>query len=272
MQGQIDQYLEEKAQKNQFEIIYSCESGGKVWGYGSASKKKQYSYIYYYPEDDKFSFDKQYGVIENTISDDVEIQGRDLRNVLKMISTSSPEIMEILSSPKVLDTDDCVNRHLIPIAQGYFCPKKTITYFLDNVSANLKSNFKGSSIDIYSYFSIIRSLLSAKWVATYLDIPPIHLKELMGLIEKDDSINAEINKLLLEENAADGNPLINRLPELDMYVTREALLCRQRAEDFPESIFSPSALHVFYDDFINDNMLDLDELRRKIEMEIGIEK
>ena len=84
-------------------ILYACESGSRAWGFPSRDSDYDVRFVYVHPAEWYLSIDleKKRDVIERPITDQIDLNGWDLRKALGLYRKSNPPLLEWLNSPIV---------------------------------------------------------------------------------------------------------------------------------------------------------------------------
>src|SRR5687767_6265789 len=81
------------------EILYACESGSRAWGFASLDSDYDVRFLYRHPVEWYLSVDDHADTIEVPVTDDLDINGWELRKALKLRRKSNPPLFEWLQSP-----------------------------------------------------------------------------------------------------------------------------------------------------------------------------
>ena len=87
-------------------VLYACESGSRAWGFASQDSDYDVRFIYVHSRDWYLSIEDRRDVIEEPISDSLDISGWELRKTLRLLRKSNPPLLEWLKSPVVYAWDE----------------------------------------------------------------------------------------------------------------------------------------------------------------------
>src|ERR1700677_3992429 len=87
-------------------VLYACESGSRAWGFASQDSDYDVRFIYVHSRDWYLSIEDRRDVIEEPISDSLDISGWELRKTLRLLRKSNPPLLEWLKSPGVYAGDE----------------------------------------------------------------------------------------------------------------------------------------------------------------------
>ena len=86
-------------------ILYACESGSRGWGFASPDSDYDVRFIYVHPLAWYLQVHVQRDVIELPISDELDINGWELRKALGLLRKGNATLIEWLDSPIVYRAD-----------------------------------------------------------------------------------------------------------------------------------------------------------------------
>lgn len=101
MRAEIAQKISEIEAKENVTVLYAAESGSRAWGFESPDSDYDVRFIYARPLEWYLSVSDRRDVLEYPISDDLDINGWDLRKALRLLAKSNPHLIEWLWSPFV---------------------------------------------------------------------------------------------------------------------------------------------------------------------------
>src|SRR6476660_157121 len=82
-------------------IVMAIESGSRAWGFASPNRDFDVRFIYAHPREWYVAVDleERRDVIEYGITDDIDLNGWDLRKALRLFWKSNPAFVEWIQSP-----------------------------------------------------------------------------------------------------------------------------------------------------------------------------
>ncbi|MBA5725283.1 nucleotidyltransferase domain-containing protein [Bombella favorum] len=91
--------LRQIEQEHGIEILFAVESGSRAWGFPSPDSDYDVRFVYRHRLDWYLSLKPGRDVIELPISDDLDVNGWDLRKALNLLTKPNPTLLEWLVSP-----------------------------------------------------------------------------------------------------------------------------------------------------------------------------
>src|SRR6201990_2789542 len=86
-------------------VLYACESGSRAWGFASRDSDYDVRFLYVHEPDWYLSVQDRRDVIEEPLSDELDVSGWELRKALRLLRKSNPPLLEWLKSPFVYGCD-----------------------------------------------------------------------------------------------------------------------------------------------------------------------
>lgn len=213
-------YLE---QEEGIRILYACESGSRAWGFPSSDSDYDVRFIYLRPKDWYLSIDleKKRDVIERSISDQIDLNGWDLRKALWLYRKSNPPLLEWLGSPIVYLEKYSITTQMRKLAPEYYSPKACMYHYLHMARGNYREYLKGERVWIKKYFYILRPLLAINWLEKDMGIVPTEFRELVNQVVGDKNLKQEIEKLIKAKEQGAELDYGPRIPVIGDFIDRE---------------------------------------------------
>lgn len=232
MRDIIAKQLAQIEQEEQVRIIYACESGSRAWGFPSQDSDYDVRFIYVRPLEWYLSIEEQRDVIERPISDQLDINGWDIRKALKLFRKSNPPLLEWLQSPIQYDEQYSVAEQIRSLSPLTFSPKSCMYHYLNMAKGNFRDYLQGEQVKIKKYFYVLRPLLACGWIERYETMPPMAFDELVEtLVPADTSLYTEIHDLLRRKKAGDELDMEPQLPAIQAYITAQIAHVEQLATE-----------------------------------------
>ncbi|WP_145333140.1 nucleotidyltransferase domain-containing protein [Paenibacillus xylanexedens] len=230
MRDIIARQLAQIEQEEQVRIIYACESGSRAWGFPSQDSDYDVRFIYVRPLEWYLSIEDQRDVIERPISDQLDINGWDIRKALKLFRKSNPPLLEWLQSPIQYDEQYSVAEQIRSLSPLTFSPKSCMYHYLNMARGNFRDYLQGEQVKIKKYFYVLRPLLACGWIERYETMPPMAFDKLVEtLVPADTSLYTEIHDLLRRKKAGDELDMEPQLPAIQAYITAQIAHVEQLA-------------------------------------------
>ncbi len=191
-------------QQHGVRVLLAVESGSRAWGFESPNSDYDARFIYAHPQDWYLSvgLEEQRDVIEYPIVDDIDLNGWDVRKALRLFWKSNPAFVEWIQSPIVYsERGDFASqaRGLVPAV--YSCVSG-VHHYRSMAKTNFRGYLKSDLVPLKKYFYVLRPLLSVRWLERYGTAPPIEFSKLLYLIQDNEALVADIEKLLARKRAS----------------------------------------------------------------------
>jgi predicted nucleotidyltransferase len=196
MQEIIRERLGHIEPQEDIKIFYACESGSRAWGFPSSDSDYDVRFLYIHPTEWYLSIENQRDVIEQPVSDQLDINGWDIRKALKLFRKSNPPLLEWLGSPiRYLERYTIVGnmREMAPV---YYSPAACIYHYLHMAQGNYREYLKGEQVWVKKYLYVLRPLLAIRWIEQELGVVPMGFSVLVDRLVSSLTLREEIKKLL----------------------------------------------------------------------------
>jgi len=180
----IEKKLQQIEKEYGIEILYSCESGSRAWGFPSPDSDYDVRFIYKQSLDKYLTIRPRKDHLSFPINDELDIYGWDISKVLQLITKSNTTPFEWLQSPIIYREDKKFKDDLWQFCQSYFCPRSNIHHYL-GVAKGAMETMQGKEIKIKKLFYVLRPILAALWCAEKNTIAAMSIYPLMDLLSDD---------------------------------------------------------------------------------------
>lgn len=226
-------------------VLYACESGSRAWGFASRDSDYDVRFLYVHARDWYLSIDDRRDVIEEPISDNLDVSGWELRKALRLLRKSNPPLLEWLKSPVVYAQDETFVGEFRELAAGYYSPVRCFKHYLHMACGNARDYLKGETVCLKKYLYVLRPMLACQWIERGMGEPPMLFDELVAGLVKDSSVLAAIDRLLEMKRSGDELDRAPHIEQLTSFITFE--LERLDALALPEEAApSNERLNVFF--------------------------
>lgn len=215
----VERKLREIEQAENVKIIYAVESGSRSWGFASPDSDYDVRFIYIRPEQDYLRLEKQRDVIEWELDEVLDINGWDLKKVLRYYHKSNATIFEWAGSPIVYRTTEKW-KHIAKEAEKYFSPKAVMYHYYGTARSNYFRFFEEEKVKYKKYFYVIRPILACQWIWKKACPPPVLFSELMES-ELDEEMKPFVEKLLRIKMLSLESEKGDKIRELDFYIKKK---------------------------------------------------
>lgn len=194
-----------KAEKEEgVRIVLAIESGSRAWGFASPNSDYDVRFIYAHPEDWYYAVDleERRDVIEYTITDEIDLNGWDIRKALKLFWKSNPAFVEWIQSPiKYIEVGGFAEgaRKFLP---EVYTQESGIYHYRSMAKSNRNRYLRAEMVPLKKYFYVLRPLLAVRWIQKYHTAAPIEFEKLLHLIGERKDILQEIDLLLAKKRDA----------------------------------------------------------------------
>ena len=212
-------------------ILYACESGSRAWGFASQDSDYDVRFIYMHDTAWYLRLGETRDVIEWALDEVLDINGWDLSKALRLMRASNPTVVEWLNSPIVYrERDEFTSvRNLVDSA---FSPRPIIYHYLNMARKNQATHLSADRVRLKKYFYVMRSLLSARWVAHRLSAPPIPFHELLDA-ELEPAMLPLFRDLIQQKATSVEHEPIPRIKKLDDWINATRAEIEDAIEDIP---------------------------------------
>ena len=222
MRELIVQRLKEIERENNVKILLAAESGSRAWGIASSDSDYDVRFIYARKMKDYLRLEDMRDVIELPISDELDINGWDLKKSLRLLYGSNPTLFEWLSSPIVYMKTPFYDR-LKDNMLKYFSQKKCLYHYLNMAERNCREHLNSDTVKAKKYFYVLRPVLACRWILDRHTPPPMLFCDL-SKAELPFELSEEVSCLLRLKTES------NEVKEIPKIVPIDNFLCEQIEE------------------------------------------
>lgn len=193
MTSRILEKLKEVEKSRGIEILLAVESGSRAWGFASPDSDYDIRFIYRHEKDWYLSpWDKD-ETIEFMTDDELDGSGWDLRKTFHLLLKSNAALLSWFYSPIVYVKNEKFYDVFKPLADECFSPI-AVSYHYLSMSKKYLEACRSDEVKLKSYFYLIRTALTGKWILEKGTVPPVLFRELLVLV--DDSTRKKIEELI----------------------------------------------------------------------------
>lgn len=248
MNTEIQSELERIERDHSVRVLYAAESGSRAWGFASRDSDYDVRFLYAHEPEWYVSIDQRRDVIEEPVSDSLDISGWDLRKALQLLRKSNPALMEWLKSPIVYKADPGFALMFGLLANEFYSPERGFLHYLSMAKSTAQSHLQGDHIVLKKYLYVLRPLLAAKWIGQDRGPVPMKFETLVDAMVEDPLVRVHISVLVARKRAGEEMSKGQRIPVISRYIERELarLETIAPAESAPAE---PEKLNEFFRDF-----------------------
>lgn len=219
--NEIQSQLTNLEQSENIQILYACESGSRAWGFPSADSDYDVRFIYLRKKDWYLSIDEGRDVIEKDMSNQIDLNGWDLKKALKLFRKSNPPLFEWLGSPIVYLEKYSVANKLRALLPEFYSPVSCMHHYFHMAEGNYRQYLKGDRVWVKKYFYVLRPILACNWIEQDLGTVPTEFSKLVDKVIEDDKFKRSISNLIIKKR--NGNELYwgPKIPEISEFINNE---------------------------------------------------
>ncbi len=204
-------------------VLYACESGSRAWGFPSQDSDYDVRFIYVQQREWYLSImlEHERDVIEQPLTDQLDVNGWDLRKALKLLAKSNPPLIEWLQSPIVYRDTFGVANKLRALLPEYAAPIACRYHYMHMAQNNNREYLRGEVIWVKKYFYVLRPLLAVLWIDAGRGVVPITFRTLVEGVVDDPALLQAIDELLVRKQAGDELDRGPRIAVISDFIERE---------------------------------------------------
>jgi len=204
-------------------IVLAIESGSRAWGFASPNSDFDVRFIYARPAEWYLAVDleERRDVIEYKITDDIDLNGWDIRKALRLFWKSNPAFVEWIQSPiSYIATGAFAAgaRELLP--HVYAC-ESGMYHYRSMAKTNYRGYLRAQQVPVKKYFYALRPLLSVRWIERYGTAAPIEFGKLLHLIADQPRLSEAIDELLVKKRMAPEMGLSEPVTVINQFIETE---------------------------------------------------
>ncbi len=214
--------LRQIEQDHDVEILFAVESGSRAWGFPSSDSDYDVRFIYRHRLDWYLSLMPGRDVIELPISDDLDVNGWDIRKALNLLMKPNPTLLEWLVSP-VRYVWQAQADELAAFAQQIEAGLSCQLHYLNLGRNSWKRAFQQDGTTHYKrLFYALRPAMALRWMRLHgQGQPPMNFQALCQGCDVPRSVLGPIRELLYlksrsrEQQSGPSIPAVNELIEAE---------------------------------------------------------
>lgn len=227
-------------------VLFACESGSRAWGFASRDSDYDVRFVYVHSRDWYLSVEDRRDVIEQPISDDLDVSGWDLRKALRLLRKSNPPLLEWLKSPVVYRQDRAFVAEFSALASEFYSPRRCFAHYLHMAFGNWRDYLRNREmVSFKKYLYVFRPLLACRWIERRRGQVPMLFAQLVENVLEEADVRCALDDLVARKQA--GDELATAPPVAVLSRFLEAELPRLEALAEPEeSAGDPEKLNDFF--------------------------
>jgi predicted nucleotidyltransferase len=228
VEQEILRRLKEIEQVHSVRILFACEAGSRAWGFASPDSDYDVRFIYVRNLEWYLSYniESKRDVIETAITDDLDIQGWDLKKALYLFTRTNGSLIEWLTSPTVymkrgLAEPGTYITDILASTISFGANETALCYHYSHMArGNAREYLFKDQVRLKKYLYVIRPLLAVMHIEAGYGIPPVNFLELVHKVAPE-SILPGITSLLKAKAATNELGLGDPIPEINAFIETE---------------------------------------------------
>lgn len=213
-------------------ILYACESGSRGWGFASPDSDYDVRFLYVHPLSWYLQVSAQRDVIELPISDELDINGWELRKALTLLKKGNATLIEWLDSPIVYRAEASFLQAMREASRQVHQPERSFHHYLHMARKNYREYLRGDTVRLKKYLYVLRPLLAALWIEQGRGAAPMRFQELVDGILTDPGLLSAIERLLAIKRRSTERQQGQPMPIINAFI--EAALARLETVSAPK--------------------------------------
>jgi predicted nucleotidyltransferase len=202
-------------------VLYACESGSRGWGFASPDSDYDVRFIYVHPLSWYLKVSAQRDVIERPISDELDINGWELRKALGLLKKGNATLIEWLNSPVVYRADGDFLQAIRDAARQTHQAERSFHHYVHMARKNYREYLRGDTVRLKKYLYVLRPLLASLWIEQGRGVAPMRFQDLVDAIVTDPNLRDAIDQLLAIKRAAGEAEYGQPLPIINAFIDGE---------------------------------------------------
>jgi predicted nucleotidyltransferase len=214
-------------------VLYACESGSRAWGFASRDSDYDVRFLYIHSRDWYLSVQDRRDVLEEPLTDELDVSGWELRKALRLLCKSNPPLLEWLKSPVVYHHDPEFTSQFNALAAQFYSPERCFAHYLHMASGNWRHYLQGrAQVSLKKYLYVFRPLLACRWIERGLGQVPMLFSELVDHVLEESAVLTALHALVARKRAGDELDEAPPVEVLSRFIAEE--LTRLESLDRPQ--------------------------------------
>lgn len=239
----IEERLNEIEEKCGVTILHAVESGSRAWGFASPDSDYDVRFIYLRKKEDYLRLEEVPDHIDWELNEVLDINGWDIRKVLRLFHKSNATLFEWANSPIVYRTTPLWQK-IYDTAKIYFSRKAVMYHYYGTARSNYQLHLLEEQVKYKKYFYVLRPLLCCQWIETHGCPPPVLFDDMKDRLQ-DPQLKEQIEELLKKKVTMSEGDRAPRVEWMNAYI-------EQQLEYYSEKIAQMEDDRVTQWDVLND--------------------
>ncbi|MFD2261883.1 nucleotidyltransferase domain-containing protein [Lacibacterium aquatile] len=202
-------------------ILFACESGSRGWGFASPDSDYDVRFLYVHRLEWYLRIDPQRDVIEEPLTEVLDINGWDLRKALGLLKKGNATLIEWLSSPVVYRADPVFLADIQAAAEATHRPQNSFHHYFNMGRRTHREHLSAPRIRLKKYLYALRPLLAAAWIEQGRGIVPMAFQDLVDALVKDKELRRAIDDLIDRKRHVGEAEAAPAIPALQGFIEAE---------------------------------------------------
>uniref|UniRef100_UPI000B2CF9EC nucleotidyltransferase domain-containing protein n=1 Tax=Clostridium sp. NkU-1 TaxID=1095009 RepID=UPI000B2CF9EC len=216
---EIEQKLLEIEKNENVIVLHAVESGSRAWGFASPDSDYDVRFIYVRRKEDYLKLNEPRDVIEWQLDEVLDINGWDLKKVLKQFYRGNATLFEWSKSPIVYKTTE-LWKQIYDEAKSYFSMKVAAYHYYGTANSTYRQYLQEDSVKYKKYFYALRPLLAGKYIQEYQCPQPVLFDDLMKM-DMPAELRNGIDELLEIKKRSDEREKGVQIPIIREFIINE---------------------------------------------------
>lgn len=186
----------------QVRVLFAVESGSRAWGFESANSDWDVRFVYVRRHEDYLRLDEFRDEIEESLPNDLDVVGWDLKKALKLMHKCNPSIMEWLATSDLYREDPSLTGQMRSLAEEYFQPVAARHHYWSMAQTNFERNLRGETVSLKKYLYVIRPILACRWLESQPGWPAVRFEELVEKCLHEEDVREAVDRLITFKKSA----------------------------------------------------------------------
>jgi uncharacterized protein len=225
IRAEILSRLHNAEQEHGVRILLAIESGSRAWGFASPNSDFDVRFIYARSSDWYLAVDLEdrRDVIEYAITDDIDLNGWDVRKALRLLLRSNPAFVEWIQSPIQYIVAGSFLERVNKILPDVYTLRNGMHHYRSMAKTNYRGYLRSEQVPLKKYFYVLRPLLAVQWIERYQSPPPIEFHKLLHLVESNSTLLVTIHALLEKKSTTPELGLSEPIPVINAFIEAELM-------------------------------------------------
>jgi len=195
MRQEILEHIKELEATKDIKILLAAESGSRAWGFPSPDSDYDVRIIYMHRLNWYLSITDKKDNMDYFIGKELDINGWDIRKVLRLLRKSNASTFEWNQSPIIYQSVGGFQEELMSFSKQFFQAKHALNHYKGIARNSYESLVDKENIKLKKLFYVLRPLLAAMWVVEKETVPPMDIFNLFEVV-KEEKIITTIKELI----------------------------------------------------------------------------